>query len=456
MRTNSLLLRAGTAATAALLVLAGCSSNNETSSKGESSSTAPDESVQIVGDMSNPVNPIAAEAISDIQSFWSTEFPELYGSAYTPVEGGFFAVVPSSGQLPPCAAAADEIAGNAFYCPSKDVVAWDAEGLLPNLRERFGDFVIPIVLAHEWGHAIQARAKFEGLTVTKEIQADCFAGAWTAHAVKDGKYKVDDADLDKALAGFLFLRDEPGTESEDPNAHGSGFDRVNSFQTGFDNGAKVCKDYRDGEPPVIELPFNSAADAQNGGDAPYAQVVNGVPYDLEDYWSKLYPELTNKPWTPVRGIEPFDPKKPPTCGGSKVTDYVLFYCVPDDYIGFDNVDAMPSFYKQGGDFAVSALLATQYGIAALTRLGDKSDAKLSSLRADCFAGGWTASVLLGNRAQSSSYLISPGDLDEAIGALLTFRGADDAERQGSGFIRVEAYRDGVLNGAKGCESYQPS
>ncbi len=271
MRTNSLLLRAGTAATAALLVLAGCSSNNDSSNKTESSSSTADDSIHIDGDMSNPVNTIAAEAISDLQSYWTTEYPEVYGSDYTPVAGGFFAVVPSSGQLPPCAAAADEIAGNAFYCPSKDVVAWDAEGLLPDLRERFGDFVIPIVLAHEWGHAVQARAKFEGLTVTKEIQADCFAGAWTAHALKEGKYKVDDADLDEALAGFLFLRDEPGTESEDPNAHGSGFDRVNSFQTGFDAGAMGCKGYKDGEPPVIELPFNSAADAQSGGDAPYTR-----------------------------------------------------------------------------------------------------------------------------------------------------------------------------------------
>jgi len=60
--------------------------------------------------------------------------------------------------------------------------------------------------------------------------------------------------------------------------------------------------------------------------------------------------------------------------------------VPDDYVGWDNVVAMPQVYKQGGDYAVASLLATQYGLAALTRLGDQSDEKTSTLRGDCFAG----------------------------------------------------------------------
>jgi hypothetical protein len=48
---------------------------------------------------------------------------------------------------------------------------------------------------------------------------------------------------------------------------------------------------------------------------------------------------------------------------------------------------MPQAYKQGGDYAVATLLATQYGLAALTRLGDQSDEKTSTLRGDCFARG---------------------------------------------------------------------
>jgi hypothetical protein len=92
-------------------------------------------------------------------------------------------------------------------------------------------------------------------------------------------------------------------------------------------------------------------------------------------------------------------------------------------------------YKQGGDDAVVTLLATQWGLAALTKLGDESDVKTSTLRGDCLAGGYTASVILYNRPETSTYHISPGDLDEGIKALLVFRGDGDVERQGAGWAR---------------------
>jgi predicted metalloprotease len=441
--------RAAAFAVAVMLACASCSTSKP-STPAQSSAAAAD-AVQIRGDASNPVNQIVIKAIGDLQAFWGGEFPKLYGHDYTPVKGGFYAVTPSSGQLAPCAESADDIAGNAFYCSKADDVAWDVEKLLPDLRKRFGDFVIPVVLAHEWGHAIQARANFQGPTVLKEIQADCFAGAWSAHAAKGGPFKPSNDDLDSALAGFLFLRDEPGTEKREPQAHGSGFDRVNSFRTGFDNGVGACKGYRNGDPPIVEIPFNNAADAASGGNAPYDDVINGVPADLEDYWSQVFPDLAGKPWTPLQPVRAFDPNEPPTCGGQPTTGYLLFYCVPEDYVGFDNVTGMPQIYMQGGDFAVATLIATQYGLAVLTRGGQDASQKTSSLRADCMAGAWAASILLQNRPESQ-WKMSPGDLDKAITALLVFRGSGDVARQGQGSVRVDAYRDGVMNGAKACLS----
>src|ERR1700733_719762 len=172
--------RAAVFAAVVVLACGGCSSTKSSAPASSTASAA--DSVQIHGDASNPVNKIVIKAIADLQTFWGGEFPKLYGHDYTPVKGGFYAVTPSSGQLAPCAQAAADISGNAFYCSKADDVAWDSEQLLPDLRKRFGHFVIPIVLAHEWGHAIQARSNFEGPTVIKEIQADCFAGAWAAHA----------------------------------------------------------------------------------------------------------------------------------------------------------------------------------------------------------------------------------------------------------------------------------
>ncbi|MGV9664211.1 neutral zinc metallopeptidase [Nocardia niigatensis] len=438
----------GLVALAATVILtAACGARSETGSG--------TPTVAVHGDAGNAVNTIAAQAISDLQRYWAEQFPKLYGQPYRPVTGGFYAVTPSTGPLPPCANSAADIAGNAYYCADQDVVAWDVESLLPSLRKSYGDFVIPIVLAHEWGHAVQARAGFHGLTVTKEIQADCFAGAWAADvAAGHSSFHATASDLDSALAGFLSLRDEPGTDKTSGSAHGSGFDRVSSFQTGFDNGPGACKDYRDGTPAVIELPFRSAADAASGGNASYDQVVQLAPVDLEDYWSAVYPALFSAPWKPVRQVLGFDPRRAPSCGGSPTDSYSLFYCVPDNFIGYDGVRTMPEFYDEGGDFAVATLLATQYGLAVEARDGDTSDERTASLRGDCYAGAWAASVLLENRP-TSNIRMSPGDLDKALAALLVFRGQDSTDRQGSGYTRVEAYRDGLLNGAKACTGTMP-
>ena len=201
------------------------------------------------------------------------------------------------------------------------MVAWDAEGLLPELRSKFGDFVIPVVLAHEFGHAVQSRSNFTARTVTGELQADCFAGAWSKHAQDTKVFDVTAANLDDALAGVLELRDSPGSSKIDPDAHGSGFDRVSAFQDGYDNGAEKCKDYRDDEPMVLELPFSTAEDAAAKGNAPYDYIVQAVLYDLEDYWTHVYPEVANgQPWQPVRELKPFEANNPPTCDGESTRD----------------------------------------------------------------------------------------------------------------------------------------
>src|SRR5258705_2661590 len=438
---------------AVVLLLAACGGQKPQVPQKTKAGPPDTSSVKINGDASNPVNKLVIQAIADLEQYWGKEMPELYQKDFEPITGGYYAVHPSSDPPPPCATDASDVAGNAFYCSTKAVVAWDAEDLLPTLQKKYGAFVIPVVMAHEWGHAVQARSNFTARTVTKELQADCFAGAWSKHAKEDGVFQVTAADMDTAWAGFVDLRDAPGISNIDPNGHGSGFDRVRAFQAGFDNGAGKCKDYRDDEPMVLELPFSTEADAARGGDAPYDSIVNGVPYDIEDYLTQVYPELADgQKWPPLRSIEPYGPGSAPMRGDQSADGYALFYCVPDDYVGWDNVAAMPAVYDQGGDYAVATLLTTQWELAALTRLGDDSDEKTSTLRGDCLAGGYTASVILYNRPDTSTYHISPGDLDEGIKALLVFHG--DVERQGAGWSRVKAFREGVINGAEPCLNYQ--
>src|SRR5699024_10260194 len=126
---------------------------------------------------------------------------------------------------------------NAFYCGSADVVAWDQEELLPYFAENYGEFAVAVVLAHEWGHVIQSpdRSRLEASSITEELQADCYAGAWVRH-VRDADethFSVDNTTLDESVAAIIELRDQPGSTPDAPDAHGSGFDRVSAFQDGY-------------------------------------------------------------------------------------------------------------------------------------------------------------------------------------------------------------------------------
>ena len=39
----------------------------------------------------------------------------------------------------------------------------------------------------------------------------------------------------------------------------------------------------------FELPFSTEEDAAREGNSPYDSIVNGVPYDIEDYFTQVYP-----------------------------------------------------------------------------------------------------------------------------------------------------------------------
>src|SRR6185312_8449746 len=102
-----------------------------------------------------------------------------------------------------------------------------------------GDFAASFVLAHEFGHAMQTRLpRPEQLGLLRELQADCFAGAWSAWVSDRGLLAA--GDLDEAILAVFSARDLPGTEWNDPRAHGSGFERTRAFGDGFETGPQAC------------------------------------------------------------------------------------------------------------------------------------------------------------------------------------------------------------------------
>ena len=88
---------------------------------------------------------------------------------------------------------------NAFYCASEDYVAWDAS-LLVNGADQIGDSWVYLVVAHEWGHAIQARLEDDLVATAEELQADCLGAAAMYGAVADKTLELepgDDAGADR-------------------------------------------------------------------------------------------------------------------------------------------------------------------------------------------------------------------------------------------------------------------
>ena len=134
-----------------------------------------------------------------------------------------------------------------------------------------------------------------------------------------------------------------------------------------------------------------------------------------------------------------------------------FYCVESDTIFLDGATLIPSL-DEIGDYAVATEIARQYAFAAQARLGDLDNTTASNLQADCLAGVFARSGFAGDReGRGQELFLSPGDLDEAVIAFLSHRGAgptvaDDEESVASAFDRFDAYRDGFMEGATACDA----
>jgi predicted metalloprotease len=420
-----------------LLLLAGCGAN-ATPRSSAAGSTPPAD--------------VATAALQDIERFWKGAFPTVGdGAAFKPIQGGFHPYTQTD-PPPACGDQAGTYQPNAFYCPDGDFIAWDAEKLIPQLQSDFGKLIVGVVLAHEYGHAMQSRLGVtEQPTVVLEQQADCYAGAWLADALAGRSTAfsgITPAQLDATIAGLLLLRDQPGTSKTAEGAHGNAFDRVGALQDGVRNGVTKCAGYNTDNLPITEVPFEQGADAASGGNLPYEQAVQAISQDAADYWKRTYPELTGQQWKPLT-VKPFEAGSPPTCSNPDVVaGGAAFYCPEGDFIAFDNTNLGPSLYEHAGDYAVGMLLGDLYARAVQHRRGVNATDRAGQLTIDCLAGAWTNDLL--TRTGSTDTRLSPGDLDEAVSALLAFGRSTEGEGP-SGFDRIASYRDGVLQGLSACK-----
>jgi predicted metalloprotease len=415
--------------------------------------------------------------IADIQDFWGSQMPAVYGIPYEEIPKSnihAFTSRTKMSSITECARQGnlgyEDFKGNAFYCKLDGTVNYDNENYYPLLNKRFGLFAVAVSLAHEWGHAIQAQTQTElPATVLSETQADCFAGAW-AGSVEAGNSPTLDlgpGDLERGIAGRLKVADPIGGDPRAKGAHGSGFDRVNAFQEGFEGGVERCAQWTANPPLIVQLPFTSEEDAARAGNLPFRDVVPTTTQDLDLYWQQftfggeVYESVSD-----VISYNPKDRKSLPECPSLNFApgDYKgsVFYCEDNDFVGYDR-DLIRQTYREIGDFGVAVLIGNAWASAMQARLGVTSeDTRAIGLQTDCFTGAWAGSVPVDQDAtvqargapqtREASFSFSPGDLDEVVQAFLVFGDPVDAEEavRGTSFERMEAFRLGFFQDEQAC------
>jgi len=135
----------------------------------------------------------------------------------------------------------------AFYCVIDQKIYYSVP-FRQLIEGQIGDFAWIVVIAHEWGHHIQAQLGFElGVSpdrggqiapIVFEQQADCLAGAYAVDAELVGW--LDPGDVDEALRMTELSGDPPGTAWDDPRAHGTSEERIDAFLQGYSGGIGTC------------------------------------------------------------------------------------------------------------------------------------------------------------------------------------------------------------------------
>jgi predicted metalloprotease len=222
--------RAVIAVLAAALLLCGCGVTIS-SGGGDSSPTAGSSPIDQVN--RDDLDGDERTAVGATDAFWRQVFPEDYRRSYRPpqVRGAYL------GEDGPTCGGQQSAPFNAFYCPSEDFIAWD-EDLMAAGYEQIGDAWVYLIIAHEWGHAIQARLRADQVSVAAELQADCFAGATLFGAADRGLLEFERGDIEELRKTLAAVADDfPWTKESD---HGDARQRINAFNTGAEGGPTAC------------------------------------------------------------------------------------------------------------------------------------------------------------------------------------------------------------------------
>jgi predicted metalloprotease len=209
---------------------------------------------------SDPAKRFACQVLANTEDTWAQIFA-AQGRRYQPTPLSFYGGGGNSG----CGIA--QSAMGPFYCPTDKTIYLDT-AFFDELQTRFGaagDFAQAYVVAHEVGHHIQdltgvlddASARQQSLSsregnavqVRVELQADCYAGVWAAHA-KDsqGRPAMEPGDVEEglraaqAIGDATLQRQAQGRVVPEAFTHGSSAQRVQWLRKGLESGDPAACD----------------------------------------------------------------------------------------------------------------------------------------------------------------------------------------------------------------------
>jgi predicted metalloprotease len=203
--------------------------------------------------------------LSSTTDVWSAEFQKM-GRSYQPPNP---LVLYDQATGTQCGLG--QAAMGPFYCPRDRRIYLDLQ-FFDELSTRFGapgDFAQAYVIAHEVGHHVQqllgvgdqvrrqeeqasSRADANRYSIALELQADCYAGVWAAHAaeVSGGKVALEPGDLQAGLQAAAAVGDDTlqketqGRVVPDSFTHGTSAQRQHWLQQGYSTGdPKACNTF---------------------------------------------------------------------------------------------------------------------------------------------------------------------------------------------------------------------